>query len=159
MSTFSKKRCKVKYRASSIFWYIVSGFLFYGVSILAFINDPAFATGKWVLMGIFMAPALVALFIGLALQKFRQWKKDIGIVLLSACGSGASVALMGVCFFLTPEMKEFYPNNKLYFFSNVGMGISFIALLGVIGFVLLLIAKDKALHSAAANEHTSTSGH
>src|SRR5262249_27021679 len=85
-------------RVLSVVFYVVAGFLFYMVSLLAFIdgaavgangaalgaNDAAFA--KWLPIITFTVPALITLVAGLAIMGFRDWRRDAGIVLLSAAG-------------------------------------------------------------------------
>jgi hypothetical protein len=77
-------------RVVSIVFYVVAGFLVYTVDLLAFTDmssmpgttkPPAWA--KFAMMGAFSAPVAVALLLGLAINRFRHWKRDVGIVLVS----------------------------------------------------------------------------
>lgn len=64
---------------------VLSGFFFYTLNILAFINQPAWPV-KFVIIAVFAIPAVVFLLIGISCRGFDKLRRDLGIVLLSAAG-------------------------------------------------------------------------
>jgi hypothetical protein len=117
----------------SILCYIVAGFFVYMVTVLAFIktglvNDPGEPSPtlafKCVMMAAYSLPGVLALVTGLRLRRFKAWRRDVGVVLVS----GAVVSLLGVltftCMLLTPEAAEFFPANpnRWNFFSDLATG-------------------------------------
>jgi hypothetical protein len=100
----------------SIIFYIIAGFFCYTTTLLAFIDTAAVKTTtpppgwlKLVIIGIFAAPALFALLIGLAITRFQRWKRDIGIVFISASGLTSFVTLTFICIFMSPDAKKYMP--------------------------------------------------
>ncbi len=133
----------------SIVLYVVAGFFIYGVGLLAFTNMDAMPAGsikppawaKSAMMGGFSAPAGVALLLGLAIDRFRHWKRDLGIVFLSGAGVAAFVVLTIACLLLSPDSKKLFPRDALDFFSAYATGLSFILGLLAIGVTLIAISK------------------
>lgn len=132
----------------SIVFYVVAGFLVYMVGVLAFTNmgsmpgatkPPAWA--KFAVMGAFSAPAAVALLVGLAIDRFRHWKRDVGIVLVSGAGVTAFVVLTIACMFLSPDSKKLFPRDMFDFFSAYIAGMSSILGLAVIGIALIMTSR------------------
>ncbi len=132
----------------STVFYVVAGFLVYMVGVLAFTNmsslpgstkPPAWA--KLAMMGVFSAPAAVALLAGLAIDRFRHWKRDVGIVLVSGAGVTAFVVLTIACILMSPESRKLFPRNMLDFFSAYIAGMSSILGLIVIGIALIMTSR------------------
>ena len=98
---------------------------------------------KIAIMGGFSIPGLIALAIGLALRRFLTWKRDVGIVLLSAAGLTVLVAFSMLCLFLSPELKEFFPDVKINFFNDYITGLSCIIIFLFIGIFLIKKSKIK----------------
>ncbi len=132
----------------SIVFYVVAGFLVYMVSVLAFTNmgsmpgPPSLAAWvKFVIMGVFSAPAAVALLVGLAIGRFRHWKRDVGIVLVSGAGVTAFVVLTITSMFLSPDSKKLFPRDMFDFFSAYIAGMSSLLGLTVIGIALIMTSR------------------
>jgi len=128
----------------SIFCYIVAGFFVYMIGLLAFLNPRFLPSGnkpplwvKYAIVGGFCIPGVVALVIGLALSRFRHWKRDVGIVLASGAGTTAFVVLSMACCLLSPDFKKVFPRNILAFFSDIVTGLSCILLFSVAGIALI----------------------
>ncbi len=124
----------------SIFFYVISGSFFYGECIAAFVRKLP-VLGKLAIMGGLCITAIIALIIGLAIARFEKWKRDVGIVITSAVGFTAFAILTMVCLIITPEFKEFFPDEKFDFFGDFISGIGCIVILGSIG--ILLIRRSK----------------
>lgn len=104
---------------------------------MAFISIPEGAF-KWVLVSMFAGFGVMLLLGGLALKRFHNWKRDTGIVLLSACGVTAMVALCGVCMYFDDELIKVWSAQQLkglsMFSDYVGGGVLLVsvAALGVL---------------------------
>lgn len=117
----------------SIIFYIISGFFFCTVCFDAFVNGPSIMEG--------CIPALIALGIGLACNRFQNWKRDIGIVIASAAGFTTSLVLTISCLLLEAEFKKYFPpENKIDYIS----GISCIVIYTIVGIMLIKISKRNA---------------
>ena len=81
------------------------------VCLLAFINQPAVA--KWGIVGGFTLPALVFLCIGLAVNRFRRWRRDAGVVLLSGAGFTFFLIFTFVCLLMTDEFRRMVRSDQL----------------------------------------------
>ena len=137
----------------SIIFYVISGFFFYMVCLLAFMNPPVKQLPvlvKFALIGGFSIPALIAMGIGLACSRFQNWKRDIGIITISAAGFTTFMVLTIICMLISPEFKELYPDNKFEFFSDYVTGTGCIIILGTIGVLLIKIGKNNAEQSTAS---------
>jgi hypothetical protein len=99
----------------SIVSYVIAGlFLFAACFSTFFVARMPASPGylKFVLPGIQCIPAVIALGFGLVCTRFRNWRRDVGIVAVSAAGFAMFQALTMVCMFASPEMKEFFPDGK-----------------------------------------------
>jgi len=121
----------------SVLCYIVAGFFIHTVILFSFINDPKIGAGKFAVMGVFAVPALGSLLAGLGLSRFRHWRRDIGIVFLSASGFTAFEALTIGSMLASPEFAKQFPDHKLGFFSDYVLGFGSILLLAMFGGLLL----------------------
>jgi hypothetical protein len=154
MSTSLGQRSKVTRKLISIICYVISGFFFYNVCVLAFVNEPP-VLAKFAIMGGFCIPALIALGIGLACVRFQNWKRDVGIVITSAAGLTSFLILTIGCLFMSPEFKEFFPDNTMHFFSDYVSGISCMAILGTAGILLIWNSKKNAENDAALDGNSA----
>ena len=134
----------------SVIFYVVAGFFLYMVSLLAFVNISSLPSAsrssalvKYAVMGAFSIPAVVAFMIGLLLSRFRHWKRDIGIVMVSGAGSTALVVFTIACFVRSPDSKQFFPHDTLNVFNDIIAGVSCIALLAALGAALIMISRKK----------------
>ena len=135
----------------SIVFYVIAGFFLYMVTGLAFVNIPAIKTAtpspawmKLVVIGTFAVPALISLLIGLAVTRFQQWKRDVGIVLVSAGGVTSFIAVTIVCFFMSAESKRYFPPNApdvSQFFGHLTAGIVGIVTSIVLGVLLIITSR------------------
>ncbi|MFC1825617.1 hypothetical protein ACFL9T_23135 [Thermodesulfobacteriota bacterium] len=127
---------KLLRKAFSIFCYTISGFFLYIVSLLAFIKEEPIIT-KYAMMGGFFLPALVALGIGLAFVRFKNWKRDSGIIFMSVSGFMTFIILVMFCVLSSPQLKPYFPDDKMDFFSNYRSGLSFVLITATIGLLLI----------------------
>jgi hypothetical protein len=145
-------------RVLSVVLYVVAGFLFYMICVLAFIDgaavgangaasdadDAAFA--KWLPIIIFTVPALLTLVAGLAIMGFRDWRRDAGIVLLSAAGFTTFLVFTFASMLMNEEFRKMMPPDApdvMKFFGDYITGAAIIVGLALIG-ALLLITNRKA---------------
>ena len=96
----------------SILLRVASVICLYTGMLVAFISFPQGAI-KWVIVSVFAAIGAALLLGGLALKRFRNWKRDTGLVLLSACGVTAMVALCMVCIFLDDELVKAFSAQQM----------------------------------------------
>ncbi len=115
---------------------VVAGFFFYMVDVLGFIHAPSPGV-KWGLMAGFTVPALLALCGGLALTRFREWKRDSGIVLLSSSGFTVLLVFMCACLLMTEDFRRMLKPDTLVFFSDYFTGGAVV--LGFAGLGLLAL--------------------
>lgn len=120
----------------SVAFFVISGFFFYTVCLSAFVSGIP-PTGKYAAMGLFCIPAIAFLGIGTAIGRSGKWKRDSGMVLLSAAGLSAFLVLTMACLLLSPEAMAFFAGHNLDFFSDYGAGVGCMALLGASGAVLI----------------------
>lgn len=118
------------------------------VSIVSFVSESSIIT-KFAIMGVFCVPGLISLFIGLAISRFQNWKRNVGIVLLSGAGISAFMVLTTICFFLSPEFKELFTENELALFSDHVTGLSCILIFSAIGVALIKNSKRQQPNKSA----------
>jgi hypothetical protein len=140
-------------RVLSVVFYVVAGFLFYTVSVVAFIdaaavgangaaleaNDAAFA--KWLPVIIFAVPALLTLVAGLAIMGFRDWRRDAGIVLLSAAGFTTFLVSTFATMLMNEEYRKMMPPDVLRFFGDYISGAAVIVGLALGGALLVITSR------------------
>ena len=126
--------------AFSVALQVVAGFLFYTVSLLAFVSEPP-ATMKFGLMLVFFVPAVLALTGGLALARFRNWQFNAGVVLLCASGFAAFVVLTIACLLITDEFRLLIRHESLAYFGDYLAGSGVVVGLAGVGWTL---ARPKA---------------
>ena len=119
----------------SILFSVIAGFFFYMVSLLGFINEPP-AGVKWAMMLAFSIPAVLALCAALALKRFLDWRKNTGIILISASVLTIFIALTIACLMLTEEFRQMVKPDTLTYFSDYITGTAVIMAFIVIGWLL-----------------------
>jgi hypothetical protein len=124
-------------KAFSVLFHVIAGFFFYTVSVLAFADIPSISL-KWGVMIGFSAPAVGALFGGLALTGFRDWRRDTGIVLLCASGLTTLIVFMFICLVMTEEFRKMMQPDALAFFNDYLTGGAVIVGLAALGCGLLI---------------------
>ena len=144
----------------SIVFYIIAGFLFYTVAVLAFVNIAALKTStpppawtKLLIIGIFVVPALISLLIGLAIARFQHWKRDVGIVFVSAGGVTSFIAVTMVCLVMSPEFKRYLPSSApdmSQFFGDSATGIVFTAASILLGAWLIMTSRRNGKQAIGA---------
>ena len=134
----------------SVGLYIIAGFFFYMVCVLAFIdgaavggNDAALgaddaAFAKWLPIIIFTVPAILTLVAGLAVMGFQDWRRDAGIVLLSATGFTTLLVFMFATMLMKEESRKMMPPDMLRFFGDYITGAAVIVVLSLVGGLLLM---------------------
>lgn len=122
-------------KALGIISYILAGFFVYMVCLLAFVNQPTMA--KWGIVAGFSLPALVFLCIGLAVNRFQRWRRDVGVVLLSGAAFTSFLVFTFVCLLMTNEYKQMMQPDILHFFGAYASGTIFILSVAALGVILL----------------------
>jgi hypothetical protein len=89
----------------SVLFYIASAMLLYSAMLVAFVSS-SFAAPKWFAVGLFAGLGALLLCAGLTFKRFRAWRRDAGIVLLSASGVAATAALGIACMLLDENMMK-----------------------------------------------------
>ena len=141
-------------KVSSIILKVIAGFLLYGVSLLAFVSGPH-AGMKLVILIVFSVPAVAALCAGLALTRFRDWRRDTGIVLLCASGFTAFLVLTVTCMYMTAEYREMMKPDTMAFFNDYLTGGGVIVGLAVSGWMLVKANKVRAEQGAALDRDSA----
>jgi hypothetical protein len=121
-----------------IIFYVIAGFFFYGVGLLAFINMPDVGKFNFVIMGIFAIPALVCTVIGAVVHSSGNWKASAGIVLLSAAAFNLFVVMTLISLMMSPELEKLVPNNSLSMFTGYRSGFATMAVQVCTGGLLLI---------------------
>jgi hypothetical protein len=140
-------------RVLSVGFYIVAGLLFYTVSVVAFIDVAALDASsaasdasdapfpKWLPMIIFGVPAILTLIVGLAIMGFQEWKRDAGIVLLSAAGFMTFLVFMFATMLMKEDSRKMMPPEVLSFFGDYITGAGVIVGLALGGALLLIMSR------------------
>jgi len=128
----------------SIICYIIAGFFLYAVCMIAFASVPQYFMKIAIMCG-FSIPGLIALVIGLAIRRFRTWKRDVGIVFLTASLFTTLIVFTMLCLFLSPEFKKFLPHNETDFSNDYITGSSCVIIFIFIGVLLIKKSKNTSL--------------
>lgn len=124
----------------SITCYAISALFVYTICFLAFINEPP-ATKKFAMMGAFLIPASIFLGIGLAVARFINWRRDVGIVFTSAASFLIFVVFSMACMFMSPEFRESFPIYNIDFFSDYVSGSLCTLFFSLAGVLLIMNSK------------------
>lgn len=125
-----------------IAFHIIGGFFVYMVCFLAFINQPPLA--KWGMVAGFSLPALFFLGLGLVMNRFQRWRRDVGVVLVSGSGLTAFIVFTFVCMLTTDEFKKMIEPDTLRFFSASTSGAVFMLSVAALGVIFLKTEKKPA---------------
>jgi hypothetical protein len=128
----------------NIISYVVAGFFVYGEAMLAFFVAPK-PTVKLVMMLGFLVPALIALFVGFALDGFRHKLRDTGIVLLASTGFSAFGIFSFACLMGTDDFKKMMKPGSLEAMSDYPAGFGLLVLLFTAGFVALRLGLRRSV--------------
>ena len=108
---------------------------------------------KLLIIGTFAVPGLISLLIGLAITRFQTWKRDVGIVLVSAGGVTSFIAVTMVCFLISPESKRYFPPDApdmSQFFGDLTAGIVSVVTSIVLGVLLIITSRQKGTSAGDA---------
>lgn len=86
--------------------------------------------------GLVLLPGLLALLIGLRLAPNKNWQRDVGGTMCGGAGAGLFVAFNIFSMLRNPEVQKELP-NLAETFGNFPVGLTYLAVLGLIGGVLL----------------------
>jgi hypothetical protein len=137
-------------RLFSIVLYVVAGFFFYLVCLLGFASAPS-SFAKAGIMFMFTLPAIVALCSGLALNRFLNWTRDVGIILLCATGFTTFLIFSFICFLQTDEFRKMMKPETLAFFSGYITGSLCIIGLAGLGVIFLRMRRPCAEQDTSPN--------
>ena len=140
--------------ALSIILNVIAGFFFYMVSLLGFISESS-VNAKWVVMLGFTIPGVLALCAGLAVMRFRNWRRNTGIVLLSAAGFTTFLIFMFAILLMTEEFRVMMQPDTLTFFGDYFTGGFVIAGLAIVGLLLLMTNNGGAEQNATVGAQGS----
>ena len=129
-------------KVAGIAFHIIGGFFVYMVCLLAFINQPPLA--KWGMVAGFSLPALFFLGLGLVMNRFQRWRRDVGVVLVSGSGLTAFIVFTFVCMLTTDEFKKMIEPDTLRFFSASTSGAVFMLSVAALGVIFLKTEKKPA---------------
>lgn len=130
-------------RICSIFLYVVAGFFLYTMTVIAFAHPDEEIWIKWVVMGVFLACSFLAMCLGLVVQSFQRWRRELGFTLLSTSGFCAFAFLGFACFFLDEEFRAMVNPQFHALFNDYATGSAVTVLLAAIGWFLLRADKDR----------------
>jgi hypothetical protein len=124
----------------SIICYVISGYFLYMMCFLAFVNKPWIFI-KFAIVGGFGIVALLFLTIGLGFVRFYNWKRNVGIVFLSAAGFALFVTLSLGWVMREPEFIKELPAGAMNLFGDYVSVSICTAFLGAAGLMLIKISK------------------
>jgi hypothetical protein len=114
-------------RVLIILLYIISGAFLYGVCLFSVID------GISLPLIIFVAAlAILALVAGLAIMRFQDWRREAGIVLLSATGFTTFLLLWAFLSTMPTDISRFFGNP---------MGVTVIVVLALAGALLVITSR------------------
>ncbi len=122
---------------------VISGFFFYGVNLVAFVNQPVWPI-KTVIIAVFGIPAIVFFLIGVFCRGFDKFQCDLGIVLLSAAAMSALVILSFICMLASPDIVKSLPPDSTKMFGAVLSGFLCLVLYLLAGLGLVLTSQKQA---------------
>lgn len=127
----------------SVILEVIGGFFLYMTCMMAFMSAN---TGlvKLVTMLIPSVVGVLALGGGLALTRFRTWRWDIGVVLLSVAGFTSLVVFTFACLFMTEEFPRMIRPGTHDMFSDYLTGGCFILGFAALGWILVKQSQNGA---------------
>ena len=124
-----------------IIFYVVAGFFIYMVCLLSFINHENYQ--KWGIVAGFTLLAVLVLTIGLAMNRFQNWNRHVGIVLLSGTGTSCFIVLTFALLIMSDEFRNMMEPDTIEYFNAYLSGGIFTILMGALGILFLKIKKKK----------------
>jgi hypothetical protein len=102
------------FKITGIIFHVIAGFFIMIVSLFAFSSMPAGTMkSKLGTMGIFIAPAILLMIIGAALNRFKKWKTAVGVVLISGTSMTLFAIITFACMRLDPYTNKFISQQML----------------------------------------------
>lgn len=132
-------------RTFSIILNVLAGFIFYDAMLLGFIKDPS--AFKWGIVCFFLFVAMIPLTISFFLMRFRQWKREAGIVLMSASGVAAFIVFSVACMYMTEESRKMIPQDAWLQFSAYPSGFGMILTFAGIGYLLFKTNRESVVET------------
>jgi ABC-type transport system involved in multi-copper enzyme maturation permease subunit len=136
-------------RAIGIIFYVIAGFFIYMVCLLSFINQPN--VEKWGIVAGFTLLALLFMSLGLAVNRFQNWKKHLGIVLLSGTGVTCFIIITFACLLVSDEFKDMMEPGTIESFNAYISGGIFTFITGALGILLLKTEKKEVEQDTTAD--------
>jgi len=127
----------------SIILEVIAGFFLFIVTLLAYMSGMP-AGWKLMSLGLFLLPAVVVMAIGLALTRFRFWKRDTGVVLLSVTGCTLFAVFTMACMLMSEEFRKLFIDGAGNPFGSYVVGTAVNAALAALGWYLVKKGADKA---------------
>lgn len=133
----------------SIILYIIAGFFFSMVCLMGFTNVPGKTGAKLFTLIIFFIPAIITHLTGSAINSFRNWKKDTGIVLISATGLTIFNIFTIACVHMSEDFREMMSPYSLVHFNDYLSGSVIMVPFVVLGWIFIKLNKDNTEPNAA----------
>ena len=119
----------------SVVCHVVAGFVLTIACVLAFISGlPAMA--KLLMVGGTALPGVITLVIGLACTRFRLWKRDTGVVLLSTTVCNIVMVVSIACMLMSEEVMLMFPESTSMPFRDYVTGTLVMVVLAIAGWLL-----------------------
>lgn len=131
----------------SIIFYVIAGFFAFGILMANFIKiSPDALQMKFLIMGFYIILVSLLLLFGLAISRFDNWKRTVGIFLLSVLGFSLLFLVIQVSIYFTPELRQIYDNEGIYFDQNFDYLSTavYLGVLAVLALVFLRMNKKSA---------------
>nr|WP_315391794.1 hypothetical protein [uncultured Duganella sp.] len=125
----------------SILSHIVAGTLIYVLCFLVFMGGIVSLGKAIIVLVVFLVPAMIALICGLALTGFRGWRRDVGMVVMSAASLSGFIEITLVCMLLSDAAPLVDDVGRLL--SSDGYLPGAILVVALAGFGWLLLKSDK----------------
>ena len=120
--------------------WVISGFFFYCVNLLAFLNQPIWPI-KTTIIVVFAVPAVVFLIIAVLCRGIDRFRRDLGIVLLATTGNNLLVIVSFICMLASPDIAKSLPPDFTKMFSAVFSGVACLTLYALIGGGLIFASR------------------
>ena len=132
-------------KASSVILEVLAGFFCYSALLVIFLGGLPIA-GNFGLFAVFAVPALAVLLCGLGLARFRHWKRDTGIVIISSSALSLFAIITGASMFATRAFREMATPESIQFMKHYHYiaGSIVMTVLAALGLVLVMIDRKEA---------------
>ena len=138
------------YNVLSIILYVISGFFIFTINLCSFLKVPS-PDPKIDIIFCMTVPVILALCGGLAINRFRNWKKVTGIVLLSTSAYSALVVLAFFCLLLSEETRKMFNPAHIIILSDYYTGFTVMLGFFISGLLLYKSNENNAEPIASAD--------